>query len=254
MSGHSAGALVKEFCTQRTSTCNPCGNRYADVVKNNSALAVSFTFPRLVQLATGPTTLPISHNAHHLLCVAEVTKVMSRDEALQIVLLNTKYCVNNSNNMMALPLFGHTVYWYCLTDHSDASERSLIGSMASAVNPPPFQNLPNHDFDHNLYNLEVEEALNKLKAQIKQAEHSLEPGKLSLALDAMSNRFQALLKLRGMSKGGTHAAWKAATAGNVDHWYAPFSLAASPKERGFPGRLNSNLARLQNAIKNLLNG
>ena len=254
MTGHSEGVLVKEFCTQRTDKCSPCGNKYADVVKNNTTLAVSFKFPRLVKKKTGPVTLPISQNAHHLLCVAEVTKVMSKDVALQTVLLNTKYCINNSDNMIALPLFGHTVYWYCLSDHPATGGQSLLGSIMSAINPPPFQNLPNHDFDHGRYNTEVESSLNKLKAQIKQAAHSIEPGKLSLALGGLSNKFRGDLATRGLRKGGTHAAWVAANNGNIAGWYEPFSLADNPKERGFPGRLNGNLDRIKKAIKNLLNG
>lgn len=249
---HSDGLLVKKFCTQRTDKCDPCGNKYADCVKKNPTLATSFTFPRLVQAASGPETLNISHNAHHLLCVAEVTKVISKDEKLKAVLENTVYCINASVNMMALPLFGHTVYWYCLFGGSGA--KSLLGAIMSAVTAPAFKDLPNHDFDHGMYNKEVEDELKNLSGQVKQAEHSFTTGQLAGALNAMSTSFLGKLQARGVRKGGTHASWQKACEGDIDEWYLPFSLADDPAERGFPGRFDRNLERLKNAIKNLLNG
>ncbi|MCA9127969.1 MAG: AHH domain-containing protein [Planctomycetales bacterium] len=250
MAGHSAGTLVNKFCTQRTAKCDPCGNKYADVVKNNTSLAVSFKFPRLKK----KENIEISQNAHHLLCVAEITKVISKDPKLKTVLENTEYCVNNPKNMMALPLFAHTVYWYCLAEDIPISARAVVGSITTTYTPPPFANLPNHDFDHGKYNKEVEEALEVLKAEVKEADHSIAPAQLSASLDEMSGDMEGLLKIRGKRKGGTHLAWLDACEEKVDNWFLPYSLAHKPEERGFPKRLNKNLSRLKAAIKNLIGG
>ena len=95
---HTEGLLVKEFCTQRKSKCDPCGNKYDDCVKNGPAVA-AFKFPRAINKSGGIEVQDISQNAHHILCIAEVTKVISKDDDLRRVLANTKYCVNASVNM-----------------------------------------------------------------------------------------------------------------------------------------------------------
>lgn len=252
MSKHSEGMLVKEFCTQRTSKCSPCGKKYDDCVKNDPALAVSFRFPRIKKEQTGPVVQDISQNAHHILCVAEVTKVMSVDEQLETILKNTTYCVNDSVNMIALPLFAHTVYWYLL--YEDAGPRQQLGGIMSSVPAPPFKDLPNHDFDHGSYNKEIETELNTLKGEIKEAEHNFESGELAGALNGISSTFRKKLKARAKrGAGGTHQAWEAACKGEADDWYLPFSLAAKPAERAFPKRVAKNRKRIQAAIDLLLN-
>lgn len=270
---HSEGILVEKFCTQRkspNSACKPCGNKYTDVLKGS--WAASFKFPQLKNVAGGPRTDAMSQNAHHILCVAEVTKVMSKDADLERVIKKTVYCINADRNMIALPLWSHTVHWYC-SDRGPAHEHwvaeavrgatarrgvvKFIGGLATWDDAPPFADLPNHDYDHGPYNEEVETALNNLKAEIKEADHDFESNEIAACLNGLSDSFRSKLKQRGARRGGTHAMWMAALHGEDPHWYEPFSLAddGAVTEQAWPGRTfdsqyQKTIERLMNAILN----
>ena len=272
---HSEGLLVEKFCTQRKSpksACKPCNNKYTDCLKDS--WASSFKFPQLKNLEGGTVqrTDAMSQNAHHILCVAEVTKVMSKDEDLERILKKTVYCINAGRNMIALPLWSHTVHWYC-TDRGSAHEHwvdeasrgvsarrgvmKFMGGIATWDEAPPFKNLPNHDYDHIPYNREVETALRNLKAEIKEADHDFDSNELAACLNGMSDSFRSKLKARGLRRGGTHEMWMAALNDDDPHWYEPFSLAddGDVTEQAWPGRTfdsqyQKTIDRLMNAIMN----
>ena len=220
---HTEGLLIREFCTQRKSKCSPCSNKYDDCVKNGP-LAAAFQFPRLANKQTGPVTQDISQNAHHILCVAEVTKVISKDSDLRRVLDNTVYCINAAVNMIALPLFAHTVHWYCT--HRRRGTSRWVGGVFSMVDEPLFVDLPNHDYDHGKYNEEVESALNTLNADIKTSDHGFDSNAIADSLNALSGDFRSRLEARGKRRGGTHESWMAALHGEDALWFVPFSLAS----------------------------
>ncbi len=250
---HSEGTLIIEFCTQRTDTCKPCGNKYASIVT-----ASDYLFPRLVQKKSGPVTLDISQNAHHILCVAEVTGIMSSDDKLKKVLQNTKWCINHKRNMISLPLFYHTVYWYCLDKESRGAGRMRIGRYFTTRRTPKFKNKCNHDYDHDKYNEEVQTELKKLNATVKQAVHDYDAGELAGELNDLSSTFRTRLRNRGKRQGGTHAAWMGALKGTKPKWYEPFSLAGDVTSKQFPGQvrdlgdeLPDVLASLRQALLNL---
>src|SRR5262245_23742466 len=53
--------------------------------------------------------------AHHILCVAQVEKVVvqaGQKNAFTSIVDATQWCINAKPNMMALPLWGHTVKYY----------------------------------------------------------------------------------------------------------------------------------------------
>ena len=251
MSGHTEGMLINKFCTQRKGTCAPCGNSYADVVDPDD-----YKFPRLVQKKAGPETLDISANAHHILCVAEVTKVLSKDKKLKKVLENTKWCINTVDvNLISLPLFYHTVHWYCKdrTGEGPGGRRTKLGDILTSLKAPPFKDLPNHDFDHGEYNKEVETDLNKLSASVKQAVHKYDSVDVAGRLDTLSNNFRTRLESRGIRQGGTHVAWLAAVKGECDKWYEPFSLASGGgvTKKAFPGKVRDLEDELSDVLDSL---
>jgi hypothetical protein len=153
-----------------------------------------------------------NYEAHHILCWSPVAKVFFEDEVTKEIIEGTKWCVNNKANMVALPLWGHTVQWYSASD-----------------GPPPFANLPQHDRDHNCkggYTSEVLDELvafaNKLK-KAKEAHKLPPPEKIAGSLNTKSHVFRGNLALRGIRPPGTHIAF---TDGEkFPLWYLPFSMA-----------------------------
>jgi hypothetical protein len=216
MGGHSAGVKKNKFCALRKKSC-PCGNKYRTVCV--------------------PGWLVFGYQAHHLLCVACVTEFIGKNKDIVEVVRMTKWCINTGTNMLAMPMSGATIKWYCTL--------AITGAPLVA---PPFKNLPQHDYDHGLYNIEVNNTLKDIAAATKKnlARHS-EPSASSLAgeLDGESKSFRATLKRRGGQRcGGTHEAWKKGAKSPKSDWYKAFSMAASPTERSFPGvGFDSDLAK-----------
>src|SRR5215471_17928198 len=105
---HSEGDKVGKFCTQRKSKCD-CGNKYRDVCKPGWA---TFTYFELWQTKKGPKTVQKSYEAHHVLCVASVTGLLSAKDTIRKSLEQTTWCINTGRNLIALPEFAHTVTWY----------------------------------------------------------------------------------------------------------------------------------------------
>jgi hypothetical protein len=152
------------------------------------------------------------YEAHHLLCWSCVIKAFFTDEAAKAILKGTDWCVNRKPNMIALPLWGHTVKWYVDND-----------------GPPKFANLPQHDWDHNCtlgYTSEVNERLKEFAKDLKDAKkaHELpEPKDIAGSLTSTSGKFRTQLKARGIRAGGTHASFL--DGGEMAGWYLPFSMA-----------------------------
>jgi hypothetical protein len=178
------------------------------------------------------------YEAHHIVCVAPATELLLGREEIEGAIKQTEWCINNEDNMMAMPLWGHTVKWYCKVT---ALGGSVVGSSALAA--PPFANIPQHDIDHNSkegYTWEIEEQCKKVGKKVEKVDHQLQGDALQGALKKMSGDFRAELKRRGSErKGGTHKAWTLAQKPTSDpHWYEPFSMADEGKwtRLGFPVR------------------
>lgn len=182
---------------------------------------------------TGPRQQ--SYAPHHILCVASIGKLMicATDKDVKPVVNKTNWCANTKRNMVAMPLWGHTVQWY-----ADLDEEKLKSSLPSA---PNFENIPQHDWDHTgkgCYKNELDDEIIKLVKQIKKSGHDAVDGDLGARLGEMSDDYRGRLEQRGMrgSPKGTHEAWKRGMANPKSDWYLPFSMAikSAAGRKGFP--------------------
>jgi hypothetical protein len=247
---HTEGWLVKPaFCTLRKEKDCGCGNDYTSCVKDDAGgWAPEAKYPQLLNVKVKGRKKKItqwwSANAHHILCVAEVTKVISLDDDLQRITTKSTWCINHEHNMMALPLFSHTVLWY-MHERGDNKEA------------PDFENLPNHNYDHGPYNEEVEKELNKIKAKInKKPKHKYKASSLAPTLNRKATAMRKRLIKRGKRKGGTHHCWCEADKGKDEGWYEPFSLADDGEisqavyPNSFGAEQTKTFERLDKALKN----
>lgn len=170
------------------------------------------------------------YEAHHILCYSTVSGSMfAGSDQCKAILNGTKWCVNNSQNMIALPLWGHTVAWYLLTSA-----------------PPAFMNLPNHDRDHPDFTDEVKTELKKVvgEVQVEKDEHNeIKGSDIAGRLNTLSGIFEAKLRARGSRPGhnatgrvfvGTHMCIELGKENGGSDWYLPFSMSAKPSARSFP--------------------
>ena len=227
---HSEGIVVDQFCALRTESCpyeEACGRNYKKDCKPKWAymdlkkvgemwVAGRKSYKELVD----PDKAKAGYEAHHILCIASVTQYLGKNEIIENIVKQTDWCINDKKNMIALPCFGQTVQWYC-----DIAKDSMRVDMY----PPPFKNLPNHDFDHNKYSDEINSELSKLAGQIEEAGHKYEPEQLAERLDKLSKlKREGLLYRGGIRLNGTHAGWKIGMKEPEpdSEWYLPFSMAA----------------------------
>lgn len=224
---HKRGLEKNQFCgIPKDGKCK-CGNDYIEICKPGWH---DFTFKRLVRRKALPVfVFGKKYEAHHILCVACVAGQIIAKDSIDSVIAQTKWCINNKKNMMALPLWGHTVRWYC-------SEK-----LGEEENPgrPDFQDLPQHDWDHNSkkgYTWEIETELKDIAKVIEDAGHEVEPDDIAAALNNLSMTYERNLKSRGARRGGTHRAWL--SGGDEQEWYEPFSMASTGNltAKGFPAK------------------
>lgn len=260
---------VKEglFCAVRTapdSECE-CGNNY---VKNCEPSEPWGKFPqRFTVTVRDKKTKEVvakyldairkSHEAHHIACVASVTAFIAKDKDLLPIVQNTKWCINDKANMIALPLWPHTIEWYCKLSRAsplrpEILEKSVHGKyVMSSMCEPPFADLPQHDYDHGKYSSEVDAELKNLAARLKKVKgHEQQKEKLKAALDRLVSHFKNELKRRGQRVGGTHAAWNLGMNFRGSEWYMPFSMAndGDVEPRTFPLRDMSDGGKMAEKI------
>ncbi|GAA5182357.1 hypothetical protein GCM10025771_31460 [Niveibacterium umoris] len=225
---HQRGAKKGEFCGIPGNPCE-CGNDYIKICEPGWS---SHTFARLVKAKAGKFAFEKKYEAHHVMCVAPVSAEVIAKPAIEGVVKATKWCINNSDNMLAMPLWGHTVMWYC-----DITEDG--GEIKDDSPAPPFANIPQHDWDHNCkqgYTWEIEQEAKKLADKLKEMGHKAQPKNLAGALNALSSRFKTTLATRGGRKGGTHKMF--IDGASDSEWCHPFSMASDGKvtSKGFPVR------------------
>ena len=225
---HSKGARINQFCALRKEPCT-CEkkNKYTDVINSEKAKeSAKYLYPQRFKYKDGTyETKWISENAHHLVCVASVTELFAKDTDIQPIIANEVYCINEKINMIALPLWSHTIFWYMFDNPNKA---------------PAFENWPNHNYDHDLYISELKEDLEKLARIVKKAGHKNNKGKIANKLNKLSGSYRNKLRTRGKRMSGTHSAWTSATDPQKpnQHWYRPFSMASTSMvtERAFAVR------------------
>jgi hypothetical protein len=238
MSGHSEGkqSESKLFCALRTDKCLPCKNKYKQPCEKAAK-----SWPKYAQKHRTKGAVERSHEAHHILCVAAVTGqlVACSNASVKRVVENTKWCVNQPKNMIALPMWGHTFTWYVDLD---------TGKHRAKKGPPPFANLTQHNYDHGPYLEEVEKELKRIASNLKEGlpPHPEKPNStLAGALDGLITKYKPKLK-----KSSTHESWKKGREDPKDkEWYKPFSMASNPTPLDFPFGDNDLMQRLEALIK-----
>lgn len=130
--------------------------------------------------------------------------------------------------MVALPLWGHTIKWYC--DFSAAT----IAIGGGKKHAPIFQNKPQHDYDHPAYIEELATALRGIVQELKMKEHDKTSDQLLADMNYLTTRFRKALTTRGIRSEGTHQAWQDGKTN--ENWFLPFSMAtaALATQRGYP--------------------
>jgi hypothetical protein len=229
---HKRGSSKEKFCAIPGQPCD-CPNNYRDNCKPPDNWKPEFDFTRKIWRALKTYTFDKTYEAHHLLCVSSVSTTLVENDNIDSIIRETEWCINNKDNMFGMPLWGHTVKYYC-----------GIGSAAADIEPaaPPFANIPQHDWDHNSalgYTQEVTKAMKGLAGKIEKSEHDFKGNALQGKLNTIAQRYMTILKNRGSSRnGGTHNAWLQGRKDPDLRWYEPFSMASTGNltAKGFPVR------------------
>ncbi len=238
MAGHTEGAREKLFCALRMDKCEcPKQNEYKKVMEG----APNDTWGKYPQKHRVKIAIERSPEAHHVLPVASVTGELVANKKIKLeVRENTDWCVNDIKNMIALPLFEMTFMHYIVHEKTD---------------PPPFEKLPMHNYDHGAFQTEVAAKLKKVAtdAEKNKKAHEKVTEELLGALNTLRDHYKPELAKRGTREKGTHVefteALKAKPGKENKQWYIPFSMALKPDPRPFPsgsqkGGLSTKLANV----------
>jgi hypothetical protein len=256
MGGHSEGTEVGKFCAIRAESCKLHSNKYQSNCTNSPGTwaIANFIQGRKVMVEK-------QFEAHHVLCVACVTEFIAKAGPSQVV-RETDWCVNAKKNMLGLPLWGHTIKWYCGlfadVDEDNVEEKLADGTLFKTRKAPPFKNHPQHDYDHNStdgYKGEVDGRLQLIAQQVKKTaakNHEAAVKELKTELDNLSDHFKDELNRRGERQEGTHKAWKKGMREPDSDWYEPFSMAddGMAEARSFPSP--GAASKLMDKIRSLL--
>jgi hypothetical protein len=238
MGDHDRGERKEKFCTvparPQCKSASNCAD-YIKVCEPKNPPWTGHEYFRYVNAQDGPRVDLKKYEAHHILCVGVVTDHLLGDTKIHDVIVQTDWCINNEDNMIAMPMWGHTVKWYCTVT-------SVGGVVNPAATAPPFQNLPQHDFDHPRYTLEVEETVKRIAKNVAEGteEHKVKAVSLQGTLKTYSGRYRAALLTRGKRKGGTHHSWTnvAPKTPPDPTWCHPFSMASTSQvsHKDYPGK------------------
>lgn len=262
---HAEPGQYGKFCAIREEPCpdspdTDCSgtNKYREDTKPNWGANYKFDQVKTVSKKLLPNGKKRKHagkkyrkempfNAHHIVCVADIAGILFTPDVFPVV-RETAWCVNAPINMVALPLWGHTLKHYCDLDPEKRESKA-------DPDPPPFKDLPQHDYDHYRYQRDhVRPKLQKIKDSIDLNNSNHEDSAKALA-GALNKLAQ---KLRKHIENGreTHQAWcDGFKAENKDTWYKPFSMAKDPSFRAFPsdpGKLRTKLGRMVDALSEKL--
>ncbi len=238
---HTDGGRVEpNFCSKRAEGACPCGNNYKTPCKGEmKAWSASVAAQGLAANAWKYLKLVGSSGrlqrwggqAHHALCIASVTGQITTVVELESTLKVTKWCVNKADNMIALPMWPMTICWYGTFAKNAADEVNWIAKAKAQTAGPPFAGLAQHDYDHGLYNDQVDKALTKIANAAKRSKKKHEETAADLlgALEAERGKFRA--KLTGRA---THDAWFKGMADDADWWHAFSMVGKAGSTRAFP--------------------
>ncbi len=198
--------------------------------------------------------------SHHALCVSsaiayqtDISYTMTECETIDGAYRNTKWCINQTPNLINLPL--KATYTPRLNDGL---------------------NLPCHNWDHNClggYTSEVTKALKRVWNAIKgqkrdQSEKHATPADVQADLQSIADEYKDVLMLRGKRMGGTAKGFaiydvlpsKYGTDRSKwphpmkpeDYWWLPFSMARTPIAGARPVATFGGRPRWRQALKQSL--
>lgn len=234
MSGDHRALSKEEFCAVAADGECDCGNDYKKNCKPAPAWKASLNFT-WNNKKTGKRQQ--SYAPHHIVCVASVGTLIIQASGKKVdgIVKATVWCANTKKNMIAMPLWGHTVQWYC-----NVPEETL---RTAARGAPDFEDIPQHDWDHTgqgCYINELNDEIIPIVKNMRKAGHTAATEDLAGQLDDMSDDFREKLEDRGVrgSPKGTHEGWKKGLKDRTGNstWYLPFSMAAAAAagRKGFP--------------------
>lgn len=231
---HKTPSAVNKFCANRAEKCG-CGNKYIDNAMAKAPTWATFSYKRKSYFETGEIKVfDKKPEAHHILCTSSVREGLIGNQLVLPLIKETTWCINLPINMRPMPLWGHTVQHYCnpLPD---------VARVVGAGFPPQFQNVPQHDVDHNCklgYRHEINVDIDILAKKIEKAvdKHKIDPKDIAADLDGLSKKYDGVLRARGRRQGGTHRGWQMGMDDPSSKWYEPFSMAGTAflNKRGFP--------------------
>ena len=178
----------------------------------------------------------VPHEAHHILSVSCVNNLEGLSEPQKNIVRRccheTDWNINNKDNLIPLPLFGHSLKWYVIDGNTDS---------------PGWADWPQHDWDHNStkgYCADVKKAvLNFYETLELQGEgHTATAKSIQNDLVDMQTDWRTEITERGQ---GTHDAW----VNKPDTWYYPFSMAKGSNATYRPKlRIENKIAKLKKLL------
>jgi len=260
-SKHKRGESRNHFCGVPGKPCehpDGPGTNYSTICEPGWAAltyAQKFTSVDKVTGALTQGAVRKSYEAHHILCVSEVKKgIVKKTENtdLEDIVGDTKWCINTKNNMVALPMWGHTIMWYSnnFSGIAAGNHSGLFQSLSARLIRPPFKDWPQHNYGHTgrtpdtSYNKEIESELAKVLEGVEEAKEEHRNAAIEALqgkLNSLSKKMRGQLKQRGTRGfGGTHRAWQTGLQNPTSNWYEPFSMAQTPTPMTFPASNNDD--------------
>ncbi|MEM9378337.1 MAG: hypothetical protein AAGB93_00210 [Planctomycetota bacterium] len=237
----------KEFCYSRAAPC-PCSkaqnyaSHNADKVESwGKYLQKQAPKVKGTQIVARIQAVARSAEHHHIVCVSAACKFLAFPRAHAFA-SSTTWCINDSANMIALPMWAMHLMQYCdllsanpRVKSTETAYGDLPTFVDTNVTPPPFYNLPMHDQDHDLYLKEVDEDMEDIARDLPQVGACQDPEKtLKDELNGVIETYSLQLMENGCSHGGTHRSWVKGIRDPNSDWYKPFSMCRTPRTRVHP--------------------
>lgn len=238
----------KEFCYSRKSPC-PCSKKHKYQDHNKDKVEswgkyLQKQAPKVKgnkQLVARLEAVARSAEHHHILCVSAIEQFLAIGQAFSHAKATT-WCINQKKNMIALPMWAMHLMHYCYLSNATPAMKEQktsypgVKSFQSAtVAPPPFDNLPMHDQDHDLYIKEVDTDLEEVASELPLVEACKDPeSSLKQEFERLMEKYSLQLVENGSSMGGTHRNWEKGLNQPESDWYKPFSMSREPRPRIHP--------------------
>lgn len=204
------------------------------------------------------STAKKSAEHHHILTVASIQKLMTSIKVNKVA-HSTKWCINAKPNLVTLPKWPMTLKHYCEFIQGPKVKETWDSTSqytSTPCSPPPFENLPMHDYDHNSdggYIDEVDEDLSKIEDELEELTECTPAEGLIILLNKVMELYAKQLKENGEKLNGTHAAWDLGINFPESNWYEPFSMSRAPNKKTHPAMgkdsdLSKNMEKYRESV------